>query len=146
LNIINYNDYKVLNFESDRIDLKDMSGRARKENKKNNPEISISKESEITDSIVATEFAELKTRMDIIDAKLKLMSDKLTPVNLNGIENKMTYLEKIEDINSNLLILKNELHNLNAYAKIFFGIGAAALLIYCINGILGILSYLRPIK
>jgi hypothetical protein len=125
-----------------------MSRRIRRITKSTNSEgvPSITAEPEKPNSTNVTEFNDLKTRVDIIDANMKLMSDKLTPVDLKGIENKMTSFEKIDEINANFILIKNELHNLSAYAKIFFGVGTVALLLYCINGLLTILNFLRPVK
>ena len=100
-------------------------------------------EAEKPDVEMKVESDYLKTQIESIDSKLRIIGDKITPVDLKSVEDKMASLDRLLLISSTLDKVEKEFNTLATYAKIFFGLGAAGLLIYCVNGIVTLLNYLR---
>jgi hypothetical protein len=76
--------------------------------------------------------------------KIRENTETFKPTNLENIINKLDKLEELSMMEKEINDIKSELASLSTYAKIFFGVGAGALLIYCVNGILTLLNYFKP--
>jgi hypothetical protein len=76
--------------------------------------------------------------------KIKGTTEIVKPADLENISNKLNKLEELSMVSKEINEIKSELISLSTYAKIFFGVGAAALLIFCINGVITLLNYLKP--
>jgi hypothetical protein len=92
-----------------------------------------------------------KTQPDIESSKTLEPVNKISentetfkPTNLENISNKLDKLEELSMMEKEINDIKSEFFRLSTYAKIFFGIGIVALLIYCVNGVVTLLNYLKP--
>ena len=118
-----------------------MSGRIRKSTKnEDEPQATEDKSEAQSNTEPSKTFAQT---MELIN-KIKGITETVKPTDLENISNKLDKIEELSMIRNEIYEIRSELIRLGAYAKIFFGIGAGALFIYCINGILTLMSYLRP--
>jgi hypothetical protein len=118
-----------------------MSRRVRKSTKKDEEPHATEEKSEAQPNNVSSNtFAQT---MELIN-KIKGITEIVKPTDLENISNKLNKLEELSMVSKEINEIKSELNSLATYAKIFFGIGAAALLIFCINEVVTLLNYLRP--
>jgi len=118
-----------------------MSGRIRKSTKnEDEPQATEDKSEAQSNTEPSKTFAQT---MELIN-KIKGITETVKPTDLENISNKLDRLEDLSIIRREIDELKSELVNFSKYAKIFFGIGAAVFLIYCIIGVITLLNYLRP--
>lgn len=76
----------------------------------------------------------LRAQIEGIDSQLKIIGDKITPVDLKNIEDKMVFsLDRVNeisaranDISKSLANVEKELQSLRLRAEIFLALGAAA--------------------
>jgi hypothetical protein len=118
-----------------------MSRRARKStNKEEEPHVTEDKSEAQTE----TESSKNLTQTLELINKIKGTTEIVKPADLENISNKLNKLEELSMVSKEINEIKSEFTSLSTYAKIFFGVGAAALLIFCINGVITLLNNLKP--
>ena len=70
----------------------------------------------------------LGTQIEGIDSKLKVIDDKITSVDLKGIEDKMIFtISAVGEMNKNVANIEKELHSLGTYAQIVICLGVGGI-------------------
>jgi hypothetical protein len=83
------------------------------------------------DAEMKVSFDNLRTQIEGLDSKLKIIGDKITPVDLKSIEDKMTRtLESVNEVNKSLASVEKEMKVLQTYAGYFIGLGAAGVIVF----------------
>lgn len=80
-----------------------------------------------------------KNPMDFSELTKNIM-ERSPSIDMRNIEEKMAYLEKLPEINDNIRDLKDNINSIFPYAKIFLGLGSAAILLYLIKTFIEILQ------
>jgi hypothetical protein len=86
------------------------------------------------------ELLNLQTKYRELSDKIKAIDDKITTISSMNTVDKAGYIEKPNEMIKSVESLRKDLGPLILYGKLFFGIGAAALLLYIINSVITLIS------
>jgi hypothetical protein len=106
-------------------------GTRRKKGETSTPESAVAPAVVDSSAELKAAFDNVRTQIDGIDSKLKTISDKITPMDLKMIEDKIALtLEKLNGANNSLTNIEKDVHNLVIYAMTFLGLGGLGIVVF----------------